>query len=378
MDVSSAARSGERIASFDGLRGYAVALVFLVHYVDHYFGRTQQIDFNRFDLAAAHTAAQLLAYWAWASHYGVDLFFLLSGFLIFRVAARPDFHLGRFLWQRVHRLYPAFGVALMLYVAYQAYFWNRWYEWRTLLQNAVFLQGIFELGIPAVIVQSWSLSYEWLFYLTTPLLLMLIRRGWVPLRPGHVLLVGALTLAALVPQGPHYARFVMFFAGGLLAAMPVDTTRAWIARVPEAAVVAAYLAATSFFLFDHRYTHFAWPYALACLLLVANATWGTGLLARLFRWAPLRALGNVSYSFYLLHGLAVVAVVDHVGPLLNALPSAAHFGVLLVMSFAVGVGASKLSFRWLEQPYFQRRHLRAVPVESGAARPEMLSVGSPR
>jgi exopolysaccharide production protein ExoZ len=379
LNASSPGISSKRITCFEGLRGYAVALVFLVHFIDHYFARTGQIDFNQFDLAAPHTAAQVLAYWAWASHYGVDLFFLLSGFLIFRLMVRPDFDFGRFLWQRVHRLYPAFGVALLLYTLYQGHYWNLWRDWSTLLCNAVFLQGIFELGIPAVIVQSWSLSFEWLFYLTAPVLLLLVRRGRGPLRAWHVLLAGALTLAPLLPLGHHYARFVMFFAGGLLAATPVETTKTWIARVPEAAVVGAYVAVTTFFALDHDFAHFAWAYAVSCLLLVAKATYGNGLLTRVFCWAPMRALGNISYSFYLLHNLALVVVVDHVGPLLKV-AGAVQFCVLLVLSLAVGVGASRVSYRLLEQPYFQRRRPVSPPdpVSSEPARAEMLPLSSPR
>lgn len=370
MNASPAGAHAERIAAFEGLRGYAVALVFLVHYVDHYFARAAGIDFNRFDLAATHSAAQWLAYWAWASHYGVDLFFFLSGFLIFRLAARPDFGYRRFLWHRLQRLYPAFAAALLVYVAYQATFWDRRYDWPTLLQNAVFLPGVFELGIPAIIVQSWSLGFEWLFYLSTPLWLRLVRRGGAPLHAGHVLLAGALTLALLLPRGPQYARFVMFFAGGLLAAAPLETVKTWIPRVPEGVVVAAYLAVTTFFVVDHDYTHFSGLYAMACLLLVAKATYGTGLLRRLFCWRPLRALGNISYSFYLLHALVLVAMIDHLGPRLTALPGALHFGVLLAISFAVGVGVSWLSFRWLEQPYFRRRLRRAS--KSSPARPTLM------
>jgi exopolysaccharide production protein ExoZ len=352
---SSAARApGHRIGSMEGLRGYAVVLVFLVHFMDHYFRRVKDLDFNRFDITTGSNLVDALAYWAWASHYGVDLFFLLSGFLIVRLVARPEFRLGPFLWHRLQRLYPAFGAALVIYVGYHAVFWHKFYDWRTLAANAFFLPGIFELSINAIIVPTWSLSFEWLFYLTTPPMLLALR-GRGPLRAWHVVASAALTLAVLLPLGPHYARFVMFFAGALLALAPAERTRAWITKVPEGAIVVAYIAVTTFFVFDQDYRHFAWPYAIVCVTLVAKTIYGHGALGRLFQFSPLRALGNVSYSFYLLHGIALVAVVDHIGPLCAGWPAGIHFAVLLGISFAVSVGASFISYRLLEQWYFERR-----------------------
>jgi len=368
--VTSTGLPPERITSFEGLRGYAVALVFAVHFIDHYFSRMHPLDFDRLDPTGVRSTAEALALWGWSSHYGVDLFFLLSGFLIFRLVARPGFHFGRFLWQRAQRLYPAFAVAMVLYLAYQAVFWDLRHDWRTVLQNAVFLQGLFELKVPAIIVASWSLGFEWLFYLSAPVLFVLARgRAGGALRCRHVLAVGAVTLAVLLPIGPHYARFAMFYAGGLLAAVPAGTARAWIDKWPEPVVVAAYLAVTTSFMFDRDYTHFAWPYAIVCVLLVAKATLGTGALARVFRLAPLRALGNVSYSFYLLHGLVLVAVVDHLGPRLPPLPAPAHFAVLSAAAFLASVAASLVSFRLLEQPYFRRRPGGAHAPAPGGERP---------
>ena len=80
---------------------------------------------------------------------------------------------------------------------------------------------------------------------------------WQAAAPLHVALTGALTLSVLPPIGAHYARFAKFFARGLPAASPTDKTRARIDRTPEWVVITAYIATTSFFVFDQNFYHFS-------------------------------------------------------------------------------------------------------------------------
>jgi exopolysaccharide production protein ExoZ len=354
-EAASTAPASARIASMEGLRGYAVMLVFCVHFIDHYFRRRDGTDFNQWSLSDAKGVGDVIAHYFWASHYGVDVFFLLSGFLIFRMVARPEFRWGEFLKHRALRLYPAFAAALLIYVAYHAHFWGVTYDWKLLVQNAIFLPGIHELGVKAIIVPSWSLSFEWLFYLAAPPLLLLLRRWHGTLGPRQVIAVGAVLLALAVPIAPHYARLVMFFAGAWLAALEGPELSRWIGQLPDWVVVLLYLAVTLLFSFTQNYYIFAWPFAVVCTLLVARCLHGGGFLARMFSAAPVRWLGNVSYSFYLLHGLIIVAVVDHVGPLLGRFSTVVHMLTMIALALVASSVLAAISFRWLEQPYFKRR-----------------------
>jgi peptidoglycan/LPS O-acetylase OafA/YrhL len=103
------------------------------------------------------------------------------------------------------------------------------------------------------------------------------------------------------------------------------------------------------------------------LLLAAKVIHGDGVLRRMFALEALRRLGRVSYSFYLFHGLVIIIVCDHVAPLLRPLPESVTFVLLLGCSFACSVAVASLSYRLLEQPYFERRHAR-LAFAMGAGR----------
>jgi peptidoglycan/LPS O-acetylase OafA/YrhL len=96
----------QNVRSMEGLRGFAVLLVFLVHYValiSPWITKNSQLDRI---LVAIHTIGNA----------GVDLFFVLSGYLIYcSMMGRPQGAM-RFLRRRVARIYPAFCVVFGLYL----------------------------------------------------------------------------------------------------------------------------------------------------------------------------------------------------------------------------------------------------------------------
>jgi exopolysaccharide production protein ExoZ len=354
----------ERIPGLDGIRAYAVALVFLVHFLTHYFNGVtgpERIDFDGQRIVASASLVETLARYFWASHYGVDLFFLLSGFLIFRIVSSRDFSYLGFLGGRFRRLYPALLVAFALYLLYMTRFWAKTFEPATIVANLLLLHGVWELQIQPIIVPTWSLTYEWLFYLAFPAVLLL-PRARSRISSWHLALCGLLVLASLAPVGPHYMRLLMFILGAVLAAgASTQFIRKFAEMAPDAAVILVYVAANLLFVADQNWYRFIPVYLLTSAALVIKIVYGNGFLHKLFRLGPLCRLGNISYSFYLFHGLAIVAFCDHVGPHLKALPEAARFIALFAGAFALSVVAASLSYALLERPYFTRK---------GAKRPE--------
>ena len=363
-----AVESPGRVPGLDGLRAYAIVLVFLVHFLSQYFnGHTgpRHIDFDAFRWDRASSFVDVAAYYLWASHYGVDLFFFLSGFLIFRLVSRPAFAYRTFLGHRLLRLYPAFAVAVAIYCLYTALFWGKHYDWPTVVANFLMLHGVWELGITPIVVPTWSLTFEWLFYLAFPMILLLpkIRGGLSLWHLGFMALVVLLTIA---PAGPHYIRFLMFLGGAALAAMSPESVRKRVSGISDLVVVIAYAFGNLLFVEQQNYYRFVPVYLITCFALVAKVAYGEGFLHRLFCAAPLVRLGRISYSFYLLHGLIVIVVCDHLTALLKDLPEGIRFSVLLVCAFAGSIAVASLSHRFLERPYFDRKQ-RSWPVAARTA-----------
>ena len=98
----------------EGLRAYAVFVVFLVHFFGAYARAAHGVDLGAVGIAELQSPILRVYHWLHRSHYGVDLFFFLSGFLIFRIVAREDFRYARFVGHRLARIYPAFLVSTIV------------------------------------------------------------------------------------------------------------------------------------------------------------------------------------------------------------------------------------------------------------------------
>jgi peptidoglycan/LPS O-acetylase OafA/YrhL len=315
-----------RISALDGLRGLAVLLVVLRHAVHNdVFGEAAVLPWP-------------LQHVAWNGWIGVDLFFVLSGFLIslpfFRssvpgAADRPRWR--EYLLRRSLRILPAYWVVLLvtalglvpLFTVDPANL-----PWRV-AYHLVMLQDY--LGHQIVPV-FWSLGVEEKFYLLTPLVVPAIARLRSPRRQvlaiaGIAAIAPALRLLTWIAAGPpadYPTQFALFRSpfhacidglawGGLLAwlhtALPgwAAVARArWATRAGCALLLGALLSPE---LPRTLPTVVLWPLAVGAVmfLLVAGAV--EGAPAGAWSWPPARWLGRVSYSVYLVHYPAIPGAV---------------------------------------------------------------------
>ncbi len=121
-------------------------------------------------------------YWLFRSHHGVYIFFLLSGFLITKIALRGDFFYLPFIRNRLLRIYPAFLLALVICGAAGIFMHIPSPTWRDVVANFAFLKWGAGAGVTGIVFNNvtWSLFYEMVFYLSLPLVVMLSRRCGVP------------------------------------------------------------------------------------------------------------------------------------------------------------------------------------------------------
>jgi peptidoglycan/LPS O-acetylase OafA/YrhL len=335
----------DRVLPMEGLRGLAVLLVFFVHYG------------SQFGHALGEAPPPLGAALQHLGHAGVDLFFVLSGFLIYRMLlgrARP--YRG-FLMRRVQRLYPAFLVVLALQLGLALASASGgglppggWPLARVVLANLLLLPGLFP--IEPVVIVAWSLSYEMGFYLVMPPLVAALRlRGWPPAARAAALL-GAVAL--MQATGWEHGRMAMFACGMLLVeAMPALRAIGRRGAALDAAALAAVVGCGGLLLAGPGGRADFLGLFAAGFLLPAAAFAGTGPVARGLSWRPLRWLGNMSYSYYLAHGLVLdlaFRTLRLLAPAYGGLGDAAWWVLLVPALLATLVGSAAL-FLAVERPF---------------------------
>ena len=359
------------LSALEGLRGFSVILVFCVHLFGWLLFVRSGISPDNAALRD-FTGANLLLAWLSFSHHGVHIFFVLSGFLIGRMLQRPGFELATFLRHRCIRIYPAFLLSLAIAVVFRvAVIGDMPLSASLLIENVLLLNGIPALGTAAYNPVTWSLFNELAFYALIGGAYQILGRQVID----HWWRLIALALVAVfLPFVVGYvdARFLLFFVGVWIAGRDDAELRSIASSVPTSYVVAFYLFASN-----------AWPlriveygtsiflFGLAAVLLVVKCCYDEGPLRSLATWAPLRWLGNISYSFYLLHAIVIGWFAHAWSPL----PSDMRAGSIVMVAcaaFVVSWIAATLSFVVAERRYFVRRRARL------RSRPDFQIIGSSR
>jgi peptidoglycan/LPS O-acetylase OafA/YrhL len=376
IHAESGSATSARIPELDGLRGLAIVLVILCHYVGN-------ADHLRLGLWVRRALAAFTVGWS-----GVDLFFVLSGFLIGGILldARTSPHYFRaFYVRRVFRILPLYYAWTLLFGIFVLLaLWlapgRTPLTSRDLLQvplHLLFLQDFWIGMLPwpwIWFTVTWSLAVEEQFYLLAPFLIRYISiRKLVPL------LVSIIAIAPLLrflvyrwTSNPYSASVPMpcradALAWGILLAV------AW--RQPSFRVFlanrGALLARTVLFLFLGVAALSWWlarPPALftltigitwlavfySCLLLLVLSRTGSRVAA-VMRWRWLGQLGAISYCVYILHDAfnqIAHRLLLHSQPQLYDLRGLAVTLLALVLTIALAA----LSWRYFEHPLVRRGH----------------------
>lgn len=342
-------RGTHNVRPMEGLRGFAVLLVFFVHYAELVHPWIAD-DVNT--LAFADALATI-------GNSGVDLFFVLSGYVIYGSLISRYQAFVPFMARRIERIYPTFTTVFALYFALSFAFpaENKIPESAGdgalyLLQNFLLLPGLFP--IQPMITVAWSLSYELFYYIAIPLLIAscaLRRRSsqWRVI----VFLGMAATFAAYTALFGGPVRLLMFVAGIVLFEALNHSRLRCSSLVGFVALIAGLLsmllpvpAAAGMTLKVSILFVAFFVLCLACFR--APHAW----LPRAFAWTPLRWLGNMSYSYYLLHGLTLKGAFLLLSKTLPATgQQPALFWLLLPPMLALTVLTSAVLFLLIERPF---------------------------
>ena len=304
-----------------------------------------------------------------AGFVGVDVFFVISGYLITALLYKEWAVTGKvdmfaFYARRFRRLFAALVLVVTSTLVVSAFVLSPYGEINRVAQSAaasfLFVSNFFfemttggyfdESTDTLPLLHIWSLAVEEQFYLLWPLLLVAILRLW----PKALLPVLALlTLASFAnaevliinnPQGAFYqmpARFWELAIGGLIALRPAGQLRS--ARVVAAVSLVVLLVAVAM-----PTAHFPGVGALpavmgaALLLYAVHGTTELGMTGMLLRSRPMVFFGLISYSLYLWHWpLLAIDKATRAGP------SPVEVRLLLCV---VAVVLAWLSYRFVERP----------------------------
>ncbi len=350
------------IYSHTGLRGIAAMSVFLAHL---YIG--EGVNWN--------LSEKIFRFFLW-HHYAVDLFFILSGFILNWVYLNQGFRIKwpLYLKARVGRILPLYYLTTLIcipitYYSYlkhgYQYIGNHNYT-HVGVANLLMVSGI--SGIPTLNKPAWSISVEFFCYLILFPLLVFALSILTERRYSIIFFIIAVftsTIGLMLSYSIHSFKFhgwdydfsglsrgINGFTCGffLCALYRKSVTSSWL---PSRWLVnLILLISTIFFLLtrlDYIPTHFLlyiFPF------IVYFTAHDVGIFSNAMKWSPLQWLGERSYSFYLWHM-----------PVLTCFPSiwkacysrfTTHLPALSVLNclllFGIVLLISELSYRYLEIP----------------------------
>jgi peptidoglycan/LPS O-acetylase OafA/YrhL len=330
----------DRVASLTGIRAVAALLVVGTH-------------------AAYTTGKYIQGYWGLVTarmEIGVPIFFVLSGFLLFRPWVKsaatdgPPPSLSRYAWHRVRRIMPAYVITVLFaFVLYHFHVVapNPGHSWEGLIRNLTLTQlyttGYLGAFLHQGLTQMWSLAVEASFYVVLPLLaylllVVLCRRRWRPRLVVAVLLAmmlispGWLVLVHVdhwFPEAsgarlwlPTYLAW--FLAGMLLTVLQAMGARCYAFVAIPLAVVTYFIAATpiagapttSPASLKEAVFKTVFYTAIAALAVAPLAMDGgvplQGWYARVLASRPMVWLGEISYEIFLIHLITMEFAMDFI------------------------------------------------------------------
>lgn len=357
-------RSEDRVASLTGLRAVAALLIVGTHAA---YG-TGQLS-NSY-LGTLYARLEV----------GVPIFFVLSGFLLFRPWVRatadgaPTPSLRRYVSRRIRRIVPPYFVVVL--IAYALYHFrdagpNPGHTWKGLLEHLTLTQiyePVYFYVMHQGLTQTWSLAVEFAFYAVLPLLAGLLLRvlckgAWRP----RLILAGLGCLAAITPAwlslqygtdwlptsaGMWLPAHLLYFVGGMtLAVLQVIGARVSL-LIAGAVAVLGYLIVSTPIAGDviagetslwQTLVKVALYAAIACAAVSALVLRESHGFERLLNASPVVWLGEISYEVFLLHVITMEIVMASV---LNWPVFTGSWAVVVVLTVAMTVPSAWLLHRW--------------------------------
>lgn len=367
-----ASRSVRTPAEFNvaahGLRGLASLMVLGAHIIG---GTARHIYPHDLDYVRAVERPWHLG------GYGVELFFVISGFVILPSALK--YSAGNFALRRLLRLYPLFLVLSLLFIVLNAITdaYPKTNNIESIVAGLLFINLFTDTE--QLTPNAWSLSFEVVFYVLTAAAVHFVVK-----RP-NLLLAGATAIAgvAFLIAFPITIYFLLGIAIRLFGerATPPPAVARWLE--PLFLLIALGLASHAHY--EYRLADFADPVVVPMIAFTGLYFWlavrPDSLTSRALDNRPCAYVGTVSYSLYLVHPyvyFSVRTLFERLGWFTADVAQSMLFFALVVvgLSFAATHLAHVALERWPYQSFFRQRIYRAPSGEPRQRRPRSDDVGN--
>ncbi|MBF0196819.1 MAG: acyltransferase [Planctomycetes bacterium] len=334
--MDSKGKSLTFVPSLDGLRGVACLFVLFFH-----------AGFK----------------WAKGGFIGVDIFFVLSGFLITSILlkeleSKSKIDIKRFFFNRALRLLPVlyvtvFGYLLLVLISAENSI-SRWYATGEAMNCVLFLSNLpWRMpGYNTLFSHSWSLSVEWQFYLIWPFLLILIYK--LPSFFMRIICVCLLMMVFPLLRIYNPSFLPMRMEGLLLGCFMALLLR----RDPKALRMTTATSLPALFcvlllLYVVHHVHISHPpfhvngYILVSLcsfvIIASLLSEGPSLLKRLFEFPFFCFIGKISYGLYLIHY-----------PIFRMMKYKFSYETIMLVGGGVSILLATLSYYLMEKPLLSK------------------------
>ncbi|HBT5026275.1 TPA: acyltransferase [Klebsiella pneumoniae] len=332
---------GSRFGCIDGLRGYLALFVAIYHYYIFYdwfngkeWGHPKISLINNIGVGSVH------------------IFFMITAYLFIKKINKPSVNWKELYVSRLFRICPLYYLAVVITFVYAYMIGGDTLIGRENIKDIIkwlmfngYYIGEFKAGIITAGV-TWTLRYEWLFYLLLPILFFIIRS-----RTFKVLVL-CLFLYLLSTEfekiGFTAVNFTGFFIGAAVALFEVkikETIGVVSKRIQNIIFVLAILASVCINV--ENYLDLVYLQC-ACGVIFVLVIAGNDFFGLLSKKTSI-ILGEISYSIYLMHGI-VIYTVFYVLDLFRYITSFTEYALIIPFVMFIVVVVSSITFTFIEKP----------------------------
>ncbi|WP_042168607.1 acyltransferase family protein [Paenibacillus gorillae] len=285
----------------------------------------------------------------YAGPISVDLFFVISGYLITQSIAGKR-SVKEFIWNRILRIYPVFLTIHIIIFIFGPFIGYKWMAGigpgdyvLHFISNALLLPGMLELPIAQIV--AWSLSYELFFYIMAVIARVIYRSQQAHrIRKYFFFLLFVIACIVIV----YYRPDTLFFGVGV--ALHYSQNRIKSIWKPSSVLqFSGFICLLAIYMVFQALNHAILPALLLSFLLFVTIIMEYGWLSRFLRTRPMRYLGTISFSLYMWHTMVMFPLKSIVPKISSVIGTSSwSFVIYALLSLIPSIIVAHISYQLIE------------------------------